>query len=71
MVALNISGGIFQGGILLWKDVAGLDGDIAAQLELAGIAAEARARASLFATWLSVVEKLDDTRAVLGGANAG
>lgn len=56
-------------GALLWQDSTRLDGDIAAQLDRPGIAAGARAMASIFATGMA--ERLDDLRAALTGAHAG
>lgn len=56
-------------GALLWQDSTRLDGDIAAQLDRPGIAAGARAMASIFA--INAAPKLNALRAALGGAHAG
>ena len=58
-------------GILLWQDLTRIDGDIAAQLDRAGVAAGARALASIFATGPGMAARLDDLRAALAGAHAG
>lgn len=58
-------------GALLWQDSTRLDGDIASWLDRPGIAAGARAVASIFATGPGMVERLDGLRAALAGAHAG
>jgi len=56
-------------GRLLWQDMTRLDGDIATQLDRPGVAAGARAVATLFAVGLN--SRLDALRAALAGAHAG
>jgi urease accessory protein len=56
-------------GALLWQDSTRLDGDIATQLDRPGVAAGARAMASIFAT--NAAPKLDALRAALADAHAG
>jgi urease accessory protein len=58
-------------GALLWQDATRLDGDIAALLDRPGVAAGARAVASLFATGPGVETRLSDLRAALAEAHAG
>jgi urease accessory protein len=58
-------------GKLLWRDITRLEGDIAAQLARSGVAAGARAVASLFAAGPGIAEKLPALRAALTGAMAG
>jgi urease accessory protein len=55
-------------GMLLWQDSTRLEGDIAAQLDRPGIAAGARAMASIFAVGAC---GLDALREALGDAHAG
>jgi urease accessory protein len=55
-------------GVLLWQDSTRLEGDIAAQLDRPGIAAGARAMASIFAVGAC---KLDALREALADAHAG
>jgi urease accessory protein len=59
---------LHRDGALLWQDSARLEGDIAAQLDRPGIAAGARAMASIFAVGLC---KLDALREALADAHAG
>lgn len=56
-------------GTLLWQDSTRLEGDIAGQLDRPGIAAGARAMASIFAT--NAAGKLDALREALADAHAG
>jgi urease accessory protein len=56
---------------LIWQDSTRLEGDIAAQLDRPGIAAGARAMASIFATGPGTQERLDELRTALGDAHAG
>ena len=56
-------------GRLLWQDMTRLDGDIARQLDRPGVAAGARAVATLFAVGLN--NRLDALRAALAGSHAG
>jgi urease accessory protein len=58
-----------QGGTLLWQDMTRLEGDINTQLDRPGVAACARAVASIFAVGFS--DRLAPLRAVLAGAQAG
>lgn len=60
-----------RNGTLLWQDSTRLEGDVAAQLARPGIAAGARAMASIFATGPGVAAQLDTVRAALHGAHAG
>jgi urease accessory protein len=58
-------------GALIWQDSTRLEGDIAAKLDRPGIAAGARAMASIFAAGPGIAELLDAVRAALGDAHAG
>jgi urease accessory protein len=58
-------------GILLWQDSTRLEGNIAAQLDRPGVAAGARAVASIFATGPGMAARLDALRAALTDAHAG
>ncbi len=60
-----------RNGTLLWQDSTRLDGDIASQLARPGIAAGARAMASIFGYGPGMAARLDDLRAALAGAHAG
>lgn len=60
-----------RGGALLWQDSTRLDGDIAAQLDRPGVAAGARAVASIFATGPGMAARLDALRTALAGTMAG
>lgn len=60
-----------RNGTLLWQDSTRLEGDVAAQLARPGIAAGARAMASIFAAGPGVAAQLDTVRAALHGAHAG
>lgn len=57
-----------RGGMLRWQDSTRLEGDITAQLDRPGIAAGARAMASIFAAGAC---ELDALRAALADAHAG
>jgi urease accessory protein len=57
-------------GVLLWQDATRLEGDIAAQLDRPGVAAGARAMASIFAAGPGMAEQLGNLRAALTGAQA-
>jgi urease accessory protein len=56
-------------GLLLWQDATRLEGDIFGLLDRPGIAAGARAMASIFA--VGMAEKRESLRAALQGAQAG
>ena len=58
-------------GTLIWHDVSRMDGDISALLNRPGVAAGARAVASIFATGPGVAARLDGVRAALEGGHAG
>jgi len=60
-----------RGGALLWQDSTRLEGNIAAQLDRPGVAAGARAMASIFASGPGAAAQLDAMRASLDGAHAG
>jgi urease accessory protein len=60
-----------RGGALLWQDSTRLEGNIAARLDRPGVAAGARAMASIFASGPGAAAQLDAMRASLDGAHAG
>lgn len=58
-------------GKMLWQDITRLDGNIAAALNRPGVAAGAKAVASIFATGPNLAGKLPALRTALEGAHAG